>query len=59
MAYKGYITQKALADRLGVSVQVVHNWVQRGKIKTKYLDDIKITLVQDTQTKPTTTKQPV
>jgi predicted site-specific integrase-resolvase len=32
-----WVTQQALADKLGVAVQNVHNWVQRGKIEWQYL----------------------
>lgn len=32
-----WITQRALADELGIAIQNVHNWVQRGKIKVKKL----------------------
>lgn len=43
-----WVSQQALADQLGVKVQNVHNWVQRGKIETmehEYLPGIKIILV--------------
>lgn len=40
-----WVTQQALADLLGVSIQRVHNWVQRGKIATQKLPNSSITLV--------------
>jgi DNA-binding transcriptional regulator YiaG len=43
-----WVTQQQLAKHLGVKVQNVHNWVQRGKIDTlehEYLPGIKIVLV--------------
>ncbi len=40
-----WITQQKLADELGVSIQRVHNWVQRKKIDTKLIPELKITLV--------------
>lgn len=32
-----WVTQKGLADELGVKIQNVHNWVQRKKIQTMVL----------------------
>lgn len=49
-----WITQQALADELTnklgykVSIQRVHNWVQRGKIDKKYLKEVNVTLVDRT-----------
>lgn len=40
-----WITQKALADELGRSIYVVHNWVQRGKIDWGYLPGSTMKLV--------------
>lgn len=40
-----WVTQLALADELGVSVQNVHNWVRRGKIEWKKLPGSRIRLV--------------
>lgn len=46
--FNTWVTQQTLADELGVAVQNVHNWVQRGKIDTiehEYLPGMKIILV--------------
>ncbi len=40
-----WITQQSLADELGVTIQRVHNWVQRKKIDAKLIPELKITLV--------------
>lgn len=40
-----WITQQALADELGFSVQRIHNWVQRNKIEWQRLPNSKIILV--------------
>jgi len=32
-----WVTQQALADELDISVQTVHNWVQRNKIEWQLL----------------------
>ena len=40
-----WITQKALADQLGIAVQNVHNWVRRDKITYQKLPGSKIILV--------------
>ncbi len=43
-----WLTQKALAKELKVPIQNVHNWVQRGKIKTmeyEFMPGTKIILV--------------
>jgi len=40
-----WITQKALADEMGIPVQNVHNWVRRGKIQYQKLPGSKIILV--------------
>jgi len=40
-----WTTQQALAKKLKQSRQVVQNWVQRGKIKTKYIPEWNNTLV--------------
>lgn len=40
-----WVTQQILADNLGISVQRVHNWIKRNKIETKYIKELKITLV--------------
>jgi len=39
-----WLTQKALADQLGIPVQNVHNWIRRGKIESKKIGP-RITLV--------------
>lgn len=43
-----WITQQAFADELGVPVQNVHNWVQRGKIEWQKLPGSRIKLVNKT-----------
>lgn len=40
-----WISQQKLADDMNVSIQRVHNWVQRKKIETKYDPDLKMILV--------------
>lgn len=40
-----WITQKALADELGIPVQNVHNWVRRKKIEHQKLPGSKIIVV--------------
>jgi antitoxin component of RelBE/YafQ-DinJ toxin-antitoxin module len=42
-----WITQQALADKLGCTIQKVHNWVQRGNIQTKHIPEFNITLVNE------------
>jgi hypothetical protein len=32
-----WVTQKTLADEIGASIQAVHNWVNRNRIKWMYL----------------------
>ena len=49
--YNTWVTQQALADELtkslgyDVTIQRVHNWVQRKKIATKKINELGITLV--------------
>lgn len=40
-----WITQQSLANELNISIQRVHNWIKRNKIETKYIKELKITLV--------------
>lgn len=40
-----WITQQALATELNTSVQRVHNWIKRGKIRAKYVKEVNVTLV--------------
>ena len=40
-----WVTQKALADELGKTIYVIHNWVQRDKIEWAYLPGSTIKLV--------------
>lgn len=35
-----WITQQALADELGVSIQRVHNWIHRHKITAKIFPEL-------------------
>ncbi len=44
-----WITQLALANELRVSIQVVHNWVRRGKLETVKLPGSRIRLVNRLQ----------
>lgn len=41
----GWITQQQLANELGVKVQAVNNWIRRGKINSKHIPELGITLV--------------
>ncbi len=45
---ENWVTQQALANELNVSVQVVHNWVQRGKITAKKIEGSRLVLVDKT-----------
>lgn len=40
-----WVTQQALADELGIKIQNVHNWVQRGRIETYTLPNSTTVLV--------------
>ncbi len=40
-----WITQQALADDLGISIQRVHNWIKRGNVEAKVIPELRITLV--------------
>jgi len=46
-----WVTQLALADSLGISVQRVHNWIKRGKIDYLTLPGSRIKLVDRTSIK--------
>ena len=50
-----WVTKAVLANHLGVERQVVHNWAKRGLIKTKFSDEIGMTLVEKISEKPTKT----
>jgi DNA-binding transcriptional regulator YiaG len=40
-----WVTQAALAHELGVSVQCVHNWIERKKIESKKIEGSRLVLV--------------
>jgi|HubBroStandDraft_2_1064218.scaffolds.fasta_scaffold292673_1 hypothetical protein len=40
-----WVTQQQLAKELGFSIQRIHNWVQRKRIETLYINELNITLV--------------
>jgi DNA-binding transcriptional regulator YiaG len=40
-----WITQQALANELGVTVQCVHNWIQRKKIESIKIEGSRLVLV--------------
>ncbi len=50
---KKWIPAHVLAARLKVSRQVVHNWIKRGKIKTKKIPEWGMTLVDASATPQT------
>lgn len=43
--FTGWVTQQQLANDLGITVQAVHNWIKRGKIASKHIKELNITLV--------------
>lgn len=43
--FDNWVTQKALASELNVTVQCVHNWIKRGKIKSMKITGSRLTLV--------------
>lgn len=44
-----WVTQQALTTELGLkNVQVVHNWVRRGKIQSKRIEGSRLVLVDKT-----------
>ena len=43
-----WVTQQMLAVELKTSVQRVHNWIKRGKITSKFVPELNITLVDKT-----------
>lgn len=43
-----WITQQAMATKLGVTVQCVHNWISRKKIVFKKIDGSRLILVNRT-----------
>lgn len=45
-----WVTQQALADELGVSIQAVHNWINRNKIQYKTLPGNTTLVNKDTLT---------
>ncbi len=47
-----FITQIALANKLGIKPERVRQWVFRGTIKTKLNTEFGITLVEDIDTIP-------
>jgi len=40
-----WITQQALANELGVTVQCVHNWIKRNKIESMVIPGSRLVLV--------------
>lgn len=54
---KVFTTQKRLAEKLGVSVYTVQNWIQRGKIESKIDELTGMRLVEIIDIKPTMTYQ--
>jgi hypothetical protein len=57
-----WVTQQALANELTTSsykcsVQRVHNWIRRGKIDTKFIPELNITLVNRLTAKVKTISQ--
>ena len=54
---KIWVTQQSLANELGASVQRVHNWIGRGKIETKFIPELNITLVNRLTVKVKTISQ--
>ena len=40
-----WVTQQALANELGVTVQCVHNWIKRNKIQSKKIEGSRLVLV--------------
>ena len=43
-----WVTQQALATELEVTVQCVHNWIERKKIASKRIDGSRLVLVDKT-----------
>lgn len=43
-----WVTQQALATELNVTVQCVHNWIERKKITAKKIEGSRLTLVDKT-----------
>lgn len=40
-----WVTQQALANELGVTVQCIHNWIKRERIQYKRIDGSRLVLV--------------
>lgn len=48
-----WITQQALANELGVTVQCIHNWIKRNKIESMKIQGSRLVLVnRDTAPTP-------
>lgn len=47
-----WLTQQALANELGVTVQCVHNWIKRNKIESMTIPGSRLVLV-DKESAPT------
>jgi predicted transcriptional regulator len=43
-----WVTQQALANELGVTVQCVHNWIKRNRIAAKKIAGSRLVLVDKT-----------
>lgn len=52
-----WVTQQSLASELGVTVQCVHNWISRNKIKSKKIEGSRLVLVDKTTIKSDLRKQ--
>lgn len=43
-----WVTQQALANELGVTVQCIHNWIKRNKIESMQITGSRLLLVNKT-----------
>lgn len=47
-----WVTQQALANELNVTVQCVHNWIERKRISSKKIEGSRLVLVDKTSIVP-------
>ena len=47
-----WVTQQSLANELGVTVQCVHNWIERKRIQSKRIAGSRLVLVDKTSLIP-------
>lgn len=52
-----WVTQQAMANELGVTVQCVHNWIKRNKIESLTIPGSRLVLVNKESAPTPKTKQ--